>query len=247
MPLATWQGAAGLAIEKQKALAQSMKGDGIVHSTYEEQLSALPKGMFDKARHALQELHNAQQQKWGELAGVARHSTISISHGQSQIYLSYAMARNRLPKAKSRWAHTPSGRASLALVARRSTTMALSSTNIPSSSTRRANLTANLPKKCWPRRNDGDKPRAEPNLFELCRGEPSTAVGEQYLERYRAFVTFLKTGDKGWLNIHLPTLALTMRCYYKACSQLTQLTPIEGGKQQAALLKVTLREPISSF
>ncbi len=70
---------------------------------------------------------------------------------------------------------------------------------------------------------------------------------QQYLAHYRSFIAFLKQGDKGWLSLHLPTLSLSLRCYYKGCTQLTQLTPIEGSGQQAALLKITLREPVPSF
>lgn len=78
--------------------------------------------------------------------------------------------------------------------------------------------------------------------FAIVATETST-----FLQRLRAFTTFLKTGDKGWLNVQLPSLGLALRCYYKSCNQLTQLTPIEGGGEQAAFLKVVLREPQPSF
>lgn len=79
-------------------------------------------------------------------------------------------------------------------------------------------------------------------LFAIVAESPA-----DYLTKYRAFIKFLKEGNKGWLQFNLPSLSLTMRCYYRRCTDVRQLTPIEGGSEQAALLKVTFREPISSF
>lgn len=68
-----------------------------------------------------------------------------------------------------------------------------------------------------------------------------------FLQRLRGFTAFLKSGDKGWLDVQLPNLGMNLRCYYKSCNQLTQLTPIEGGGEQAAFIKVVLREPKPTF
>lgn len=90
------------------------------------------------------------------------------------------------------------------------------------------------------------RPRSEGRDIEL-RFALIADTAQQYIARYRDFIAFLKTGNKGWLNLSLPALGLTLRCYFKQCTQLTQLTPIKGEMQQAALLKITFREPISSF
>lgn len=79
-------------------------------------------------------------------------------------------------------------------------------------------------------------------LFAIVADSPA-----DYLAKYRAFIAFLKSGDKGWLQFRLPSLELTMRCYFRRCTDVRQLTPIEGGREQAALFKITFREPISSF
>ena len=89
-------------------------------------------------------------------------------------------------------------------------------------------------------------PRAEGRDIDL-RFALLADTPQQYLARFRAFIAFLKAGDKGWLTLRLPTLDLTLRCYYKDCAQLTQLTPIEGGSCQGAVLRILFREPVSSF
>lgn len=62
----------------------------------------------------------------------------------------------------------------------------------------------------------------------------------EWLQKYALFVAFLKAG---WLNINVRELGKTYKMYYKQCSQYTQVTPLENGKEVAAKLKVLLREP----
>ena len=69
-----------------------------------------------------------------------------------------------------------------------------------------------------------------------------------FIARYRAFVTALKTGDKGWLTFAFPTLNITMKVFcvefpdsYDAISNLWVETAQAGG------FKVKFREPQPSF
>ncbi|MDL2243849.1 hypothetical protein LJB84_03310 [Bacteroidales bacterium OttesenSCG-928-J19] len=61
----------------------------------------------------------------------------------------------------------------------------------------------------------------------------------EFLTRYRAFVTVLKSG---WLNFYLPELGKTFRFYYKDCGEYEQLTTFDNDTV-AARFKVKLREP----
>lgn len=96
------------------------------------------------------------------------------------------------------------------------------------------------------RLSDELKPCFEARDIEL-RFAIIAANATTFLQRLQGFTSFLKSGDKGWLNISLPNIGLSLRCYYKSCNQLTQLTPIEGGGEQAAFIKVVLREPKPTF
>lgn len=82
--------------------------------------------------------------------------------------------------------------------------------------------------------------------FAIVVSSESKSVQElkaEWLEKYKNFVTMLKTGDGGWLNIEVPELGKTYKMYYKQCSQYSQITHLENGKTVAAKLKVVLREP----
>lgn len=70
---------------------------------------------------------------------------------------------------------------------------------------------------------------------------------DAWLTKYRNFITFLKTGDQGWLNVRLPELSLTMRMYYVESSSYKPLTCIWKEGIQASRFKVTFREPVPSF
>lgn len=63
-----------------------------------------------------------------------------------------------------------------------------------------------------------------------------------FLQRYSSFLNFLKTGDRGWLNIRLPELEKTFRMYYKDGSDYKQLTDFEG--EVVAKFSVKFREPV---
>lgn len=69
----------------------------------------------------------------------------------------------------------------------------------------------------------------------------------EWLARYRAFISFLKKGDGGWLTVALPELALSMRMFYVSSSSYKPLTYLWREGLQASRFKVTLREPEPSF
>lgn len=64
-----------------------------------------------------------------------------------------------------------------------------------------------------------------------------------WLERYRAFIAFLKQGDDGWLDIGFPALAMTLRVFYKDSSDYEPLTYLWQEGVQASRFTVTFREP----
>ncbi len=70
---------------------------------------------------------------------------------------------------------------------------------------------------------------------------------EEWLARYRAFIAFLKQGEKGWLRVRLPELDLTMRMFYVDSSNYKTLTCLWKEGVQASRFKVKFREPEPSF
>lgn len=70
---------------------------------------------------------------------------------------------------------------------------------------------------------------------------------EEWLARYRAFIAFLKEGEKGWLSVRLPELEMTMRMFYVDSSSYKPLTCLWKGGVQASRFKVRFREPEPTF
>lgn len=70
---------------------------------------------------------------------------------------------------------------------------------------------------------------------------------EQWLSRYRAFISFLKQGEKGWLRVRLSELDLTMTMFYVDSSNFKPLTYLWKEGVQANRFKVKFREPEPSF
>lgn len=66
---------------------------------------------------------------------------------------------------------------------------------------------------------------------------------QEWLKRYLSFISFLKTGEKGWLSLHLPQLDLTLRVFYLDCPGFTPLTYLWEEGVQAGRFKVKFREP----
>lgn len=68
-----------------------------------------------------------------------------------------------------------------------------------------------------------------------------------WLERYRAFISMLKTGEDGWLEFRFPALGLEMRMFYQDSTNFSALTYLWKEGKQAGHFKVKFREPVPSF
>lgn len=67
-----------------------------------------------------------------------------------------------------------------------------------------------------------------------------------FLRRYFSFVTFLKEGDAGWLDMRLTDVGLHYRLRLLGCSAYSQTVPFGKGKV-AAVFSLKFREPKPSF
>lgn len=68
-----------------------------------------------------------------------------------------------------------------------------------------------------------------------------------WLRQYRNFITFLKTGKDGWLNVRFEELDLTMRMFYVDSPAYRPLTYLWREGVHASRFKVRFREPEPSF
>ena len=68
-----------------------------------------------------------------------------------------------------------------------------------------------------------------------------------WMQKYAAFIQFLKTGNNGWLNVHFSELNLTLRMFYVECSDYKPLTYLWQEGVQASRYKVKFREPDPTF
>lgn len=64
-----------------------------------------------------------------------------------------------------------------------------------------------------------------------------------WLQKYAAFIAFLKKGDEGWLDVEFPELELTLRMFYMDCSAYTPLTYLWKEGVQASRYRVKFKEP----
>jgi bifunctional DNA-binding transcriptional regulator/antitoxin component of YhaV-PrlF toxin-antitoxin module len=65
-----------------------------------------------------------------------------------------------------------------------------------------------------------------------------------WLEKYKSFISFLKHGEKGWLNIRFPELEdLTLKVFYHDSSEFKPLTYLYKEGRQVGCFKVKFREP----
>lgn len=69
------------------------------------------------------------------------------------------------------------------------------------------------------------------------------ATRAEWLEKYQAFIQFLKTGNNGWLRVEFPSLGLTLRMFYVDSSGYRPLTYLWKEGVQASRYKVRFREP----
>lgn len=65
----------------------------------------------------------------------------------------------------------------------------------------------------------------------------------EWLEKYMAFIRFLKTGKDGWLTITFTALGLTLKVFYIDSSAYRSLTYLWAEGMQASSYKVKFREP----
>ena len=64
-----------------------------------------------------------------------------------------------------------------------------------------------------------------------------------WLLKYREFISFLKQGENGWLNIQFQELNLTMRMFYVECLEYKPLSYLWQEGVHASRFKVKFREP----
>lgn len=69
----------------------------------------------------------------------------------------------------------------------------------------------------------------------------------EWLLKYREFISSLKQGENGWLNIRFPELDLTLRVFYVECSGYKPLTYLWREGVHASRFKVKFREPVPIF
>lgn len=69
------------------------------------------------------------------------------------------------------------------------------------------------------------------------------ATREVWLQKYMAFIRFLKTGDKGWLTVKFRELNLSVKVFFLDCSSYRSLTYLWKEGVQASSFKVKFREP----
>ncbi|ERJ73728.1 hypothetical protein J5A56_01450 [Prevotella melaninogenica] len=69
------------------------------------------------------------------------------------------------------------------------------------------------------------------------------ATREVWLQKYMAFIRFLKAGDKGWLTVKFRELNLSVKVFFLDCSSYRSLTYLWKEGVQASSFKVKFREP----
>lgn len=66
---------------------------------------------------------------------------------------------------------------------------------------------------------------------------------DEWLSRYKAFISSLKQGEDGWLDIRFPDLDMMLHVFYKESSDYEPLTYLWQAGKQASRFYVTFREP----
>ncbi len=69
----------------------------------------------------------------------------------------------------------------------------------------------------------------------------------EWLERYDAFVKFLKKGLNGWLTVEFPTIDIELKMFYLSCTEYAPISYIWQEGVQASHFVVKFREPIPTF
>lgn len=68
-----------------------------------------------------------------------------------------------------------------------------------------------------------------------------------WLDRYAGFISFLKQGNKGWLEMTFAELNLTIKVFYVENGDFTPLTYLWKEGVHAGRFKVTFQEPDPTF
>lgn len=66
---------------------------------------------------------------------------------------------------------------------------------------------------------------------------------QEWLTKYKRFISFLKTGQNGWLSVNFTELGLTLRLFYQDSTTFKPLTYIWKEGYHAGSFKVKFREP----
>lgn len=66
---------------------------------------------------------------------------------------------------------------------------------------------------------------------------------EKWLQQYQSFISYLKTGDNGWLRFRFPSIGMELKMYYQECSSFAPLSYIWQDGVQASHFKIKFREP----
>lgn len=69
----------------------------------------------------------------------------------------------------------------------------------------------------------------------------------EWLRKYREFISFLKTGNNGWLSVRFPELDLTLRIFYVESSSYKPLSYLWKEGVHASRFKVKFKEPEPTF
>lgn len=69
----------------------------------------------------------------------------------------------------------------------------------------------------------------------------------EWLRKYREFISFLKTGNNGWLSVRFPELDLTLRMFYVESSSYKPLSYLWKEGVHASRFKVKFKEPEPTF
>lgn len=70
---------------------------------------------------------------------------------------------------------------------------------------------------------------------------------DKWMDQYSKFISFLKQGNKGWLEMSFSELNLKMRVFFVENGSFTPLTYIWKEGVHASRFKVTFCEPVPSF
>lgn len=65
----------------------------------------------------------------------------------------------------------------------------------------------------------------------------------EWLRKYSSFISFLKRGQNGWLEITIPSLSMTLKVFCSSFSGYKPLTYLWKEGVQASKYKVTFTEP----